>query len=228
MPPNEPDDLPEAIPMPRETLRKVRVELQDLPKARLTAETKTVVFAEEETPELSEPETLETQPATGQTPPRRAARPQPMAKQPASINRKALESTNRGKRPESRSFVRGILHPAPFKVWSAAFFVILFRLVFVASLVFGGLILFEKIEVEQIMLLWFLLLPVAGLLHLITAQKARCRVCGQKEFVPCRANKHSQTHRFLFTGPIVSTALHVLLFKWFRCMFCGTAVRIKK
>ncbi|WP_411844668.1 hypothetical protein AAFN60_11580 [Roseibacillus persicicus] len=227
MPPEESNEIPEAIPMPRETLRKVRVELQDLPKARLTSETKQVIFPEEELEE--EPEQEEQGESSGSRPaPRRAPRPEPIAKQPASINRKALESTNRGKNPNSRTFVRGILHPAPFKILSAAFFVIVFRLVFVASLVFGALILFEKVEVDGLMLAWFGLLPLAGFLHLITAQQARCRVCGQKEFIPSRANKHRNTHRFLFTGPIVSTALHVLLFKWFRCMFCGTAVRTKK
>ena len=144
----------------------------------------------------------------------------------SSINRKALESTNRGKKPSSRRFVRGILHPSPVKVTLGAFFSIAVRFVFLASIVLGVLMLFDLVDLR---LAWaLLLLPVVALLHFTTVGRVRCRVCGIKEFVPSRAHKHVKTHHFLFFGPIISTALHLLLFKWFHCMFCGTAIRIKK
>ena len=152
--------------------------------------------------------------------------PTPPKKEEASVNRKALEKTNRGKRPSSRRFIRGILHPSALKVSSAAFFAIAVRVVLLGAVVLGGLILFGQVEPW---FAWFLLiLPVVALLHFATVGGARCRVCGIKEFVPSAAHKHVKTHNLLFFGPIVSTALHLLLFKWFHCMFCGTAIRIKK
>lgn len=151
---------------------------------------------------------------------------QPPAQKGSSINRKALESTNRGKRPSSRRFVRGILHPSPFKMGLAAVFVILIRFALIGAVILGTLVLLEKVEPW---LAWFLLiLPLAALCYFATVGGARCRVCGAKEFIPSGANKHVKTHRFLFSGPIMSTALHLLLFRWFHCMFCGTAIRTKK
>ncbi len=150
-----------------------------------------------------------------------------LVEQEASINRKALESTNRGINPSSRRFVRGILHPLPISVALAAFWALLFRLSFIVFVV--SMILFVMNELDARQYWWLAVIcPVAGLFHLVSASQIRCRVCGQKEFWPSGAHKHVKTHRFLLMGPIFSTALHLLLFKWFHCMFCGTAVRIKK
>ncbi|MEM9081002.1 MAG: hypothetical protein AAGC74_09960, partial [Verrucomicrobiota bacterium] len=143
-----------------------------------------------------------------------------------SINRKALEATNRGRSPRSRFYVRGILHPRPGLMWVAANLAILVRLSFVAFVVLLTLMFFRLIPYT-----WafgMLLLPVTAIPYFIFAGQARCRVCGQKEFMPSGARKHVKTHRIPFLGPIISTALHMLIFSWFHCMFCGTAIRTKK
>ncbi|MGJ8723537.1 MAG: hypothetical protein ACSHYB_03180 [Roseibacillus sp.] len=222
-----------AIPVERDTLRKARVELKDLPAIHfiegLAEAEHGSASSLEKQDEVSTPEakskSVENSPAK-EVKPRTPAFHQPAVEKGSSLNRKALESTNRGKKPSSRRFVRGILHPAAFKVASAAFFAIAVRLAMLGAVVLGTLILLDQVDVQ---LAWYLLiLPIAALLHFATVGSARCRVCGIKEFVPSGAHKHVKTHRFLFTGPIISTALHLLLFKWFHCMFCGTAVRIKK
>ena len=89
-----------------------------------------------------------------------------------------------------------------------------------------GAVLLEKVGKEA--LIGLSVIPVFVIGYFMSAHKARCRVCGVKEFLPSGSRKHTKTHRFLGLGPIISTALHLLLFQWFYCMFCGTAVRIKK
>ena len=216
-----PDDkrakLPQAMPVKLETLQKVKVDVMELPEILFEeAPSESEEGSPEEESEEDEP-FLETPVAVTAGSSSRGG---------ASLNRKALESTNRGKTPKSRFFVRGILHPSPFKVAFAAFFAIFARVAFLAALVLLVLFLLGRVEARFI---WFsLLAPLAALIHLASAHSARCRVCGQKVFLPSGARKHVRTHRFLFFGPIVSTAFHLLLFKWFRCLFCGTPVRIRK
>ena len=143
-----------------------------------------------------------------------------------SINRKALEKTNRGVSPDSRRFIRGVLHPSPWRLRSAALFAIGVRVFSLLGVFLMGAVLLEKVGKEA--LIGLSVIPVFVIGYFMSAHKARCRVCGVKEFLPSGSRKHTKTHRFLGLGPIISTALHLLLFQWFYCMFCGTAVRIKK
>ena len=232
------NNLPIATQVKRETLQKARIELKSLPAALPTVnesapkqepvlEKSVVGVAVEETADACQ----KAQPERKVQPERTALKRTPVFVQPeveagSSINRKALESTNRGVSPKSRRFVRGILHPSPSKVIFAAFFAIAFRVALVGLVILMTLIVLEV--VDSGLWWWALIFPVAALGHLLTAGQARCRVCGQREFVQSGARKHNKTHRLLFLGPIISTGLHVIIFKWFHCMFCGTAVRIKK
>ena len=135
--------------------------------------------------------------------------------------------TNKGREPHSRSYIRGVLHPRPWHVRSGAL-VSLLALPMI-PLTFVGLGLMAAFPEK-----WMLFLPipilavVAGLLYLIVATKPRCRICGQPMFVPKRCFRHVKAHRFPLIGYIIPTALHMLTFKWFRCIFCGTAVRLKE
>lgn len=219
-------DIAKAIPVERDTLRKVRVEIMDLPEAHSPK----VDAPKESSPKESSPkiEASSAQPKVKEF--KKAEVTAPVGEKNLlksdSINRKALDSTNRGKSPDSRRFVRGILHPSPGKMFFAAFFAILVRLALLAFIVLMSLIVLDQVDLRAT---WFaLILPVAALFHVATMGQARCRVCGLKEFVPSRAHKHRQSHQLLFFGPIVSTALHLILFRWFRCMFCGTPIRIRK
>lgn len=230
MPPdsNPERSLPKAVPVKREVLRRARLELHDLPVAQLEEPVEEEVDLDSESNEAETQSEPAAESDTGaQDSNRTPAFQQPPVQEAASINRKALESTNRGRKPSSRFFVRGILHPVPLKMILAAFFAIVFQLSFVVFLVVMALFALEKMDAREY---WWLavICPVAGLFYLIFANQARCRVCGQKEFLPSGAHKHVKTHRFLFFGPIFSTAVHLLTFKWIHCMFCGTAVRIKK
>lgn len=243
-----PENYPSAILVERETLRKARIEIQDLPVAEIssspsaqvgTAPVREIAAAKEprepREPRGFRPAVSEKvgRAAVGEKMPiaqgelqRTPAIQKPLQGEEASINRKALESTNRGVSPRSRRFVRGILHPSPVKMLAAAFFAIAVRLTLIAVVVLMALIVFGAIE--NIWVWGALAFPIVAVTHLITVSRARCRVCGQKEFVKSRAHKHQKAHRLLFFGPIISTGVHLFIFKWFHCMFCGTAIRVKK
>ena len=228
-----------AIPVKMATLERAHISLQDLPvahfeeapaPAQAPAPVKRVVERTAKPQEnnfrkMAEPSEAEREQAASERTPAFQQPPAPQEKE-SSINRKALKATNRGVHPSSRRFIRGILHPSPVKVIVVSLLAIVVRVTFLAAIVLGVLLLLDKVNV---VFAWALLaLPVVALFHFAMVGKVRCRVCGIKEYVPSAAHKHVKTHRFLFFGPIVSTALHLLVFKWFHCMFCGTAVRIKK
>jgi hypothetical protein len=69
---------------------------------------------------------------------------------------------------------------------------------------------------------------VFGLLYFLVSFHASCRVCGQKCFVPRECLKNKKAHHLPVLGYILPTALHMLVFRWFRCAHCGTPIRLKE
>jgi hypothetical protein len=76
-----------------------------------------------------------------------------------------------------------------------------------------------------------IILPVAlvvfGLMFVISGNRTRCRICSCHMFYNRRCFKHQKAHRLFGLGHGGSAALHGLLFKWMRCMYCGTAIRLR-
>jgi hypothetical protein len=66
------------------------------------------------------------------------------------------------------------------------------------------------------------------LLYFLVSFHASCRVCGQKCFVPRECLKNKKAHHLPVLGYILPTALHMLVFRWFRCAHCGTPIRLKE
>ena len=66
-----------------------------------------------------------------------------------------------------------------------------------------------------------------GFIYLFVAVDARCRVCSCHLFYSRRCLKHVKAHRILGGFPMLAQTIHILLFHWFRCMYCGTAIRLK-
>ena len=132
---------------------------------------------------------------------------------------------NAGKKLHSRSYIRGVLHPQPFKVRVAALISVITLLLFPATFVAGALMMMK-------MTIWLSVIPAAfllfGLLYLMNARGMKCRICGQPLFAPKACHRHVKAHRIPILGYILPTSLHILLFHWFRCMYCGTSVRIKE
>lgn len=151
-----------------------------------------------------------------------------------ALLRAPREETNRGKNPNSRWYIKGVLHTNPFSLAIGAVITLLLMVVLPAAIVAAGL-LFVSDQfpgtlpwVPKWILVFPLALPVLGFLYLSFGLGGKCRICGQRLFWPRHCRKNSKAHHVPLIGHIVPTALHMLTFKWFRCIYCGTPVRLKK
>lgn len=143
--------------------------------------------------------------------------------------------TNKGVNPKSRRFIKGVLHPLPGRMYFGAFISIL-AIVLIPLAIFAGFGLFINDILEKPLMPWLpswviafpIALPIVGLIYVIAANQCRCRVCGQKNYLPKNCKKHRNAHHLPVIGYILPTSLHILSFKWFRCIFCGTPIRLKE
>jgi hypothetical protein len=150
------------------------------------------------------------------------------------LMRSALPETNAGVDPASRRYIRGVLHSNPLQVWWGALITLACH-VLIPTGIFAAFALLLKDNGSSLFRWvpsWFLALPlsvfVMGLLYLTISFQSSCRICGQKCFVPRNCLKNSKAHHIPLLGYVFSVALHIILFRWFRCSFCGTPVRLKK
>ncbi|MCP5538361.1 MAG: DUF4332 domain-containing protein [Akkermansiaceae bacterium] len=156
----------------------------------------------------------------------------PLEKGQARESVAVSDGVNTGLRPESRRFVRGVLHPDPMSVRVAAFFAAWVELMLLACLVgIPWLLIYEQMSGNS--MFWWVIGLSSGLVlsafcYLFWGLGARCRVCGQRQFAPKKCLKNKKAHHIPVIGYIFPTALHAMFFKWFYCTYCGTAVRLKK
>lgn len=144
------------------------------------------------------------------------------------------EETNRGRNPSSRRYIRGVLHSHPWSMrFAAAITLLLFAWVPFA-LTAAFLLLMSDLQPETFAWVqpWWLVFPVAlpliGIGYLIWGTSGKCRICGQRLFVPKACRKNSKAHHVRGVGYIIPLSFHLLLFHWFRCTHCGTPVRLRK
>ncbi|MBB22781.1 MAG: hypothetical protein CMN04_07850 [Roseibacillus sp.] len=71
-----------------------------------------------------------------------------------------------------------------------------------------------------------LLFPGALILYLLMGIRARCQYCGERCFVSKNCQKHERAVRSVL-GFGFAAARDVLLFSSFRCMYCGSKIRLK-
>ena len=127
----------------------------------------------------------------------------------------------------SRRVERGVQYPLPGRVLFTSFMLLLFKLTLVATII--GLTLVAIFAEEE--LAYALWLPgtlvVVGIIFVVSANRTRCRICSCHMFYNRRCFKHQKAHYIFALGHGGSAALHALLFKWLRCMYCGTAIRLR-
>jgi len=142
--------------------------------------------------------------------------------------------TNRGKDPSSRRYIRGVLHSHPISLSVGAIMTILLMLMLPTGIISAGLLLLSDLVpqhfqwVPKWLLAFPLCLPVIGLAWMIWGMNGSCRICGQRLFVPRMCLKNSKAHHVPGLGYILPVSFHMLAFRWFRCTYCGTPVRLKK
>ncbi len=245
---HEPDDeittllatAPFAIPLPARYLMENQVSVGDIPPALLLSsysgdlEVRVGEMASTSSPadprKSFAPIGLAPRPATELGP---LPRVSPENDRVALI-RTPLEKTNRGRNPRSRRYVRGVLHSHPHAMTFGAIVTLVLAVVLPLAILSAGLLLLsDQVPsrfdwVPKWILVFPIALPILGLAYAIWGAGSSCRICGQKLFMPKACLKNLKAHHIPGLGHIVPVCLHILLFRWFRCTFCGTAIRLKK
>jgi hypothetical protein len=127
-----------------------------------------------------------------------------------------------------RRIERGVQYPLPGRILFTSVVLLLCRLSLVLTMV--GLTLVLVFEPEYLgYALW---LPASlaffGITFVLSANRTRCRICSCHMFYNRRCFKHQKAHRLFGFGYASSAALHALIFRWLRCMYCGTAIRLRQ
>ncbi len=174
-----------------------------------------------------------TETLSGRSPKQAPARPASNDDRIALIRAPRVE-TNKGRNPQSRHYIRGVLHSHPVSLSLGALLTLTLAVMLPVGVISAGLLLLSTEVPARFgwVPVWLLAfpasLPVLGIAYMIWGMHGSCRICGQKMFVPRMCLKNSKAHHLPGLGHIVPTCLHILLFRWFRCTYCGTPVRLKK
>jgi hypothetical protein len=142
--------------------------------------------------------------------------------------------TNQGRDPNSRAYIRGVLHSHPISLSFGAAITLIITTLLPLGIVSAALLLLSREMpthfswVPKWILAFPVSLPVFGIAYVIWGMGCSCRICGQKIFIPRMCLKNAKAHHIRGLGYIIPACLHILLFKWFRCIYCGTPVRLKK
>lgn len=142
--------------------------------------------------------------------------------------------TNRGRDPQSRWYIRGVLHSHPKSIIAGAL-VTLLLFIMTPLAVISSLLLLLSGEMPRDfgwvpgwLIVFPLVLPFFGLCYLIWGYGGSCRICGQNLFRHRHHRKNAKAHHVVGLGYILPLCFHILLFRWFRCTHCGTPVRLKE
>ena len=143
------------------------------------------------------------------------------------------EQLNQGVDSRSRKFIKGVFHPQVKTVRFAAVTAILFVAILVVNISsLLGLFLYRTNLEAGVVVGWvislLLLLVVTAGTYVYFGTRARCVVCRQPPLMPKKCIKHKKAHHVKGIGYILPTALQLLVYKWFYCTYCGTALRLKK
>lgn len=144
-----------------------------------------------------------------------------------NLTKTTRKETNAGVSPNSRFYIKGVLHKSVSRFKSGCFLFLLVNIMIFLSFAITALVLLDREKYW-----WAVWGPLLGVLAIIIyfsgAQKSSCPICNQRQFAPKRCLKHKNAHHWPLFGYMLPTAVHALFFKWFRCIFCGTSVRLKE
>ena len=128
-----------------------------------------------------------------------------------------------------RSVERGVPYPQPGKLVFTCLLVLINRFVLLATLIVLPLALFfdSTFFGLAVVLPVMVVFVILGLMHFFTTLRTRCRVCSCQFFRMRRCDKHRLANEIPLLGYTFAAALHLILFRWMRCMYCGTAIRLK-
>ncbi len=130
----------------------------------------------------------------------------------------------------SRWTRRGVLYPWPLRAISGALIAVLWRVGLAFTCIALPIYLFftgdNEVRPISETITWVGIVFTLGFLEVWFISRTRCRVCSCHLFFSKRCFKNSRAHLIPGLGYVLSLSLHLLIFAWFRCMYCGTAIRL--
>lgn len=151
-----------------------------------------------------------------------------------ALIRAPRKESNEGKDPNSRWYLRGILHKNPLLIYLGALSTLLMMITLPLAIVSAFLLLSSThlpkffSWVPSWLIAFPLIVPLVGVIYFVLGNMGSCRVCCQKLFVPKPHLKNSRAHHVRMLGYILPLCVHIILFRWFRCTHCGTPIRLKE
>jgi hypothetical protein len=126
---------------------------------------------------------------------------------------------------------RGMTHKDPMRVYCGALATLLalvLAIVGIGTVVTASVLEFVLKKPVPVELAFGLLaFPFALIVFVWLGAPARCRLCGQRLYMPRSCRRHERAHQSIL-GYSISLAAHVVVYRWFRCSLCGTKQRLKQ
>lgn len=128
-----------------------------------------------------------------------------------------------------RTVRRGVVHPNPGLLVFGAVVSLLWRLALVGAIIGVPWLLLNVPRPSEHLteiLTAAGVLTVLGMAQLFVLGRVRCRICTCHLFYSRNTVKNRKAHNIPLFGKTASLSLHLLIFQWFRCMYCGTAIKL--
>lgn len=132
-------------------------------------------------------------------------------------------------RQEPKTYLRkkGVKHMTPFRTWLGGASVLLLFVCILFSIAVTTLVLLNGERGWQIISLCFGPWLLALILYLSLALPRKCSVCRAHIFSFKKYTRNKAAHRIPLFGYVFATALHIFLFRWFRCPACGSSQQLE-
>lgn len=150
------------------------------------------------------------------------------------VLRELPPSTMEDHDPKSRHSTRGVQHNNPMGVYLGSLATLLLMLNAPLAAVSAILLLLSSEVpdrfswVPEWVIVFPLALPAFGMAYLVLALRCKCRICGQGFFHKGMHTSNSKAHHIRGLGYVFPLCIHIVFFQWFRCMQCGTPVRLRE
>lgn len=131
---------------------------------------------------------------------------------------------------EEKHYLRrkGIKHMTPWQTWLGATCVLLLFVAPVISIIVTVLALINGEQGWAIMGICFGPCLLALILYFSLALPRKCSVCRVHIFSFKKYTRNKAAHHITLMGCVFATALHIFLFRWFRCPACGSSQQLEK
>ena len=132
------------------------------------------------------------------------------------------------KEPKTYLRKKGIKHMTSFRTWMGAVIVLPLFICILFSISVTTLVLLNGERGWPLISLCFGPWILALVLYLSLALPRKCSVCRAHVFSFKKYTRNKAAHHIPLFGYVFATALHIFLFRWFRCPACGSSQQLGK